>query len=184
MQAMKARILGPADGKKGMLRSIGVRFMVGGVESEGWFSLVEHPMPPRALAAPLHRHSREDEYSFVLEGRVGALLGEQIVYAEPGDLIFKPRDQWHTFWNAGDHPARILEIISPAGFERYFEELIEVATEESPPTQDRVSKIADRYGLRFDFASIPTLLAEHGLNFGPPQQRSAEHTGTTPEEVE
>jgi len=37
----------------------------------------------------------------VLEGRVGALLGDEVVYGEPGDLVFKPRNQWHTFWNAG-----------------------------------------------------------------------------------
>jgi mannose-6-phosphate isomerase-like protein (cupin superfamily) len=83
----------------------------------GGFSLVEHPMPPRALAAPLHRHSREDEYSYVIEGRMGALLGDDVVYAEPGDLVHKPRDQWHTFWNAGDAPCRILEIIAPGGLE-------------------------------------------------------------------
>jgi len=59
--------------------------------------------------ARLHRHSREDEYSYVLEGRVGALLGEEVVIGEPGDLIFKPRGQWHSFWNAGYEPARILE---------------------------------------------------------------------------
>jgi len=63
------------------------------------------------------------EYSFVLAGRLGALLGEEVVYAEAGDLMFKPRDQWHTFWNAGDTECSILEIISPAGFEHYFEEL-------------------------------------------------------------
>jgi len=86
--------------------------MVSGGESGGGFSLVEHPMAPRPLAPPLHRHSREDEYSFVLEGRAGAMLGEEVLYGQPGDLIFKPRHQWHTFWNAGDQPARILEIIS------------------------------------------------------------------------
>src|SRR4051812_31890578 len=122
------RVLGPNDGKSGSLRSMGVRFMIDGDESGGGFALVEHPMPARALAAPLHRHSREDEYSVVLEGRVGALLGEDVVYGEAGDLISKPRDQWHTFWNAGDDPARLLEIISPAGFERYFEELIDLAS--------------------------------------------------------
>ena len=107
------KVVGPADGKSGSLGMIGVRFMVDGDETEGRFSLVEHPMPPRALAAPLHRHLREDEYSFVLEGRVGALLGDEVVIASPGDLLFKPRNQWHTFWNAGDEPARILEIIAP-----------------------------------------------------------------------
>ena len=91
MAATAVRIVGPADGKLGKLGGIGVRFMVSGLESGGGFSLVEHPMEPRALAAPLHCHSREDEYSFVLEGRVGADLGGQIVFGEPGDLIFKPR---------------------------------------------------------------------------------------------
>jgi mannose-6-phosphate isomerase-like protein (cupin superfamily) len=49
----------------------------------------------------------EDEYSYVLEGRMGAQLGADIVLADVGDLVFKPRGQWHTFWNAGDGPCRI-----------------------------------------------------------------------------
>ena len=104
MEATRSKIVGPQDGKAGFLGSIGVRFMIDGVEAGERFSLVEHPMPPRALAAPLHRHNREDEYSFVLEGRMGALLGDDVVEAGPGDLVFKPRGQWHTFWNAGDEP--------------------------------------------------------------------------------
>ena len=166
MDTAAARILGPNDGKAGMLASIGVRFMVDGDESGGGFSLVEHPMPPHALAAPLHRHSREDEYSYVLEGRVGAQLGDEIVHGEPGDLMFKPRAQWHTFWNAGDEPARLLEIISPAGFERYFEELTELPTD-GPPDRAQIAEIAARYGLELDFESIPRLVEEHGLRFGP-----------------
>ena len=118
------KVVGPNDGLEGFLGSIGVRFMIDGAEAEERFSLVEHPMSPRALAAPLHLHTCEDEYSFVLEGRMGALLGEEVVEAGPGDLVFKPRNQWHTFWNAGDEPCRILEIISPAGFERFFQELV------------------------------------------------------------
>src|SRR3954447_23700277 len=118
-----AKVLGPTDGKAGTLGGIGVRFMIDGAETSERFSLVEHPMPPRGLAAPLHRHTREDEYSFVLEGQLGALLGDEVVVAGPGDLVFKPRNQWHTFWNAGDEPARILEIIAPSGFERFFREL-------------------------------------------------------------
>src|SRR5213083_952663 len=126
MEATKAKVVGPKDGKSGFLGSIGARFMIDGEETDHGFSLVEHPMSPRALAAPLHRHTREDEYSFVIEGKVGALLGEEVLIGEPGDLIFKPRNQWHTFSTAGDEPARILEIISPAGFERYFEELVDL----------------------------------------------------------
>ena len=157
----RARVLGPNDGKSADLVTLGVRFMIGGEESGGGFALVEHPLPPRSLAAPLHRHSREDEYSFVLEGRVGAQLGDEVVYGDVGDLIFKPRDQWHTFWNAGDVPARILEIISPAGFERFFDELAE------PETLDRPrATLPERYGLELDVDSIPGLLERHGLRFG------------------
>src|SRR5690348_13056101 len=125
MQAGAAgvRVVGPTGGDEVFLGSIGVRFLIDGAEAGERFAFVEHPMSPRALAAPLHRHSREDEYSFVLEGRMGALLGDEVVEAGPGDLVFKPRNQWHTFWNAGDEPCRILEIISPAGFERFFAEL-------------------------------------------------------------
>src|SRR5215217_3661835 len=155
-----AKVLKPKDAKAGMLGGIGVRFMIDGAETEGGFSLVEHPMPPRKLAAPLHRHAREEEYTFVLEGRVGALLGDEVVYGEPGDLIFKPRNQWHTFWNAGDVPARILEIISPAGFERYFEELIELLPQDGPPDPAAIGALAARYGLELDFASLPRLMRE------------------------
>jgi mannose-6-phosphate isomerase-like protein (cupin superfamily) len=79
--------------------------MIDGEEVDRRFSLVEHPMSARALAAPIHKHTREDEYSYVLQGSVGALLGDEVVIGKPGDLIFKPRNQWHTFWNAGDEPA-------------------------------------------------------------------------------
>lgn len=101
------RLVGPADGKRVDLTTLGVRFMIWSAESGGGFSLVEHPIPPRALCAPLHRHTHEDEYSYVLEGRMGAQLGDDVVFADVGDLVFKPRGQWHTFWNAGDDPCRI-----------------------------------------------------------------------------
>jgi mannose-6-phosphate isomerase-like protein (cupin superfamily) len=159
-----ATVLGPADGKAGFLGSIGVRFMVDGGESGGGFSLVEHPMSPRALAAPLHRHGREDEYSYVVEGQVGALLGDEVVVAGPGDLIFKPRGQWHTFWNAGDEPARILEVLSPAGFERFFEELVDLGgvTEAEPEV---LGALCARYELEMDPDSVPGLVERFGLRF-------------------
>ena len=165
METGSAKVLGPRDGKSGFLGSIGVRFMISGAESGGGFSLVEHPMPPRALGAPLHRHSREDEYSYVLEGRVGALLGNDVLVGGPGDLIFKPRNQWHTFWNDGDEPARILEIISPAGFERYFAELVELGGSRTASPLD-LRSLSERYGLEVKPQSIPELLERFGLRLG------------------
>jgi mannose-6-phosphate isomerase-like protein (cupin superfamily) len=158
------RVVGPGDGRAGFIGSIGVRFLIDGLESGGGFSLVEHPMSARALAAPLHRHSREDEYSYVVEGRVGALLGDDVVEGGPGDLIVKPRGQWHTFWNAGDEPARLLEIISPAGFERYFAELVEVGGSTALEPSERAA-LAARYGLEVDSGSIPALVDRFGLEF-------------------
>ncbi len=162
MAQASAKVVGPADGKAGTLGGIGVRFMIGGEEASGGFSLVEHPMPPRALAAPLHRHNCEDEYSYVLEGRVGALLGDEVLIGEPGDLIFKPRHQWHTFWNAGDEPARILEIISPAGFENFFDELVDMggALAAAP---EALGELCGRYELEMDPDSIPGLVERFGL---------------------
>jgi mannose-6-phosphate isomerase-like protein (cupin superfamily) len=161
------RIIGPKDGKAGSLGSIGVRFMIHRSEAGGDFSLVEHPMPPRRLAAPLHLHTREDEYSYVLEGRMGALLGDEVVEAGAGDLVFKPRDQWHTFWNAGDEPARILEIIAPGGFEGFFGELVDMggSTEADP---EALRALCERYGLGMQPDTVPGLCERFGLEFGGP----------------
>ncbi len=161
------KIVGPQDAQEGFLGSIGVRFMIDGPDASERFSLVEHPMSPRALAAPLHRHTREDEYSYVLEGRMGALLGDDVVEAGPGDLVYKPRDQWHTFWNAGDEPCRILEIISPAGFERFFRELSDMGGVMGAG-EDALAELNDRYGLEMQPETVPDLVQRFGLRVGEP----------------
>jgi mannose-6-phosphate isomerase-like protein (cupin superfamily) len=153
------RKVGPTDGHVAELGGCDARFLVWSEESGGGFSLVEHPIPPRSLCAPLHRHTGVDEYSFVLEGRMGALLGDDVVYTEAGELAFKPRDQWHTFWNAGDEPARVLEVISPGGFEHFFREFDETTKDGS---FDPVA-LGERYGIEFEMESVPRLCAEHGL---------------------
>lgn len=118
MPAPVRHVLGPDDGEAVHLLALGVRFMIDGATPGGAFSLVEHPLPPRALGSPVHTHANEDEYTYVLEGRVGVQLGNEVVEAGPGELVFKPRGVAHAFWNAGDEPARMLELISPAGFEK------------------------------------------------------------------
>ena len=164
MHATTARVVGPCDGKAGFLGSIGVRFMLDGDDAGDRVAVVEHPMSAHALASPLHRHVREDEYSYVVEGHVGALLGEEVLIAGPGDLIFKPRNQWHTFWNAGDEPARLLEIISPAGFEQFFAELVELGgVAQADP--EVLAGLCERYELEMDPSSVPDLIQRFGLQF-------------------
>lgn len=140
------------------LGGFGVRWKIEGAQAGGRFSVVHHPLGARALAAPLHRHRREDEYSYVLTGTLGALLGDNVVTAGPGTWVFKPRDQWHTFWNAGDAPCEIIEIISPAGFENFFREM--------PSTLPDVGKLvalAAKYDVELDMPSVPGLCQRFGL---------------------
>lgn len=146
----------------GAIEAVRDRFMIEATETDGRFALLQHLMPGRALAAPMHRHSGEDEYSFVLQGRLGAVLGEEEVFANAGELVFKPRGQWHTFWNAGDEPAVILEIISPGGFEQAFRELHALGDELTP---EKMAEIAARYGCEADFEATAPLIERHGLTF-------------------
>ena len=166
MQAMSTQyIVGPSEGEQVRLLALGVRFLIDGATTGGRFSLVEHPLPPRALGAPMHTHRNEDEYSFVLEGRMGLQLGEEVLEAGPGDLVFKPRSIPHTFWNAGDEPLRILELISPAGFENYFRELAPALAEHGPGSP-AVAAVRERYDLDLDPQSVPILAERHGLRLG------------------
>jgi len=142
---------------------LGVEWKFDGKESEGRFSIVHHPIAPRALAAPLHYHRNEDEYSYVLEGTLGALLGDDVVTAGPGTWVMKPRGQWHTFWNAGDTPCRIIEVISPAGFENYFREIAEAWGD-----VEALRRISARYSLEMDLESVPGLCRRFGLSFPAP----------------
>ncbi len=136
------------------------RFMVEGHDSGGRFALVEHTIAPGALAAPMHMHSNEDEYTYVLAGTFAAMLGDHEVQAEPGDLVFKPRGQWHTFWNPGDQPTRVLEIISPAGLEQFFR-LVDAPEAE----QDMVAigEMAARIGCDVDEAATAALVERLGV---------------------
>ena len=107
--------------------------------------MIHQLVAPRALVAPLHRHHREDEYSYVLTGTFGALLGDGVVTAEPGTWVFKPRGQWHTFWNAGDIPCEIIEVISPAGFEDFFREFRAIW-----PDRSKSAELLRKYELDMD----------------------------------
>ena len=160
---MGAHVLGPYDGEvAGAPESRTDRFMIDSTDTGGRLTVIEHTLPPHVLAGPLHHHSREDEYSYVLEGQLGAMLGDQEVIAEVGDLVYKPRSQWHTFWNPGDSPTRVLELITPAGLEDLFRELGDPGVELDPAT---LPALAARYGCQVDFQATATILQRHGLRF-------------------
>ena len=157
------RVLGPRDGEVAGAPGFRTdRFMIDGGDTGARLSVVEHTLAPHVLAGPLHFHTREDEYSYVLEGRLGALLGDEEVVAGPGDLVFKPRGQWHTFWNAGDTTTRILELITPAGLEDLFRELGALGGDLDPAA---LPALAERYGCQVDFEGTATVIERYGLRF-------------------
>ncbi|WP_210241650.1 MULTISPECIES: cupin domain-containing protein [unclassified Mesorhizobium] len=158
-------VLGPDEGQLVYLFALSARYMIDGNTTNRAFSLVEHRLPARALGAPLHTHRNEDEYSYILQGSIGLQLGEQILVAGPGDLVMKPRGVPHAFWNAGDDEARLLELISPAGFEGYFRELAPLLAVQ-PVDEAAIGEIVARYELDIDFSSIPALAERHGLRLG------------------
>ena len=165
MDSSTKPVLRPDEGQFVHLLALGVRFMIDGERTAGAFSLVEHPLPPRALGSPLHTHRNEDEYSYILEGQIGLQLGDETLLAKAGDLVFKPRGIPHAFWNAGDEPARLLEIISPAGFENYFRELAPLLAAEKRDAA-AIGEVVAKYDLEIDFATIPLLTEQHGLHVG------------------
>jgi quercetin dioxygenase-like cupin family protein len=157
------RILRAGDGEPmGDPAGVRDRFLVDGVDADGRFALVQHLFPPKALLAPMHRHHLEDEYSYVLYGRIGAILGEKEVVAEAGDLLFKPREQWHTAWNAGDEPAAVLELISPAGLETFFRW---IDTLPGFPSPEEMAEAAAPYRCDIDFERTGEVIDRHGLTF-------------------
>jgi quercetin dioxygenase-like cupin family protein len=142
---------------------LGNRYLLRGDETGGRFALLEHTIPPRALAAPMHTHEREDEFSLVLQGHVGAQVGDEVIVAGPGELIRKPRGVPHAFWNAGDEEARLMEMISPAGFEAYFAEMAPILNADGPPDVAALAAVQARYGLTMDMSSVDRLAREHDL---------------------
>lgn len=115
----------------------------------------------------MHTHRDVNELSYVLEGEIGARIGDQELHAGPGTLVLKPKGIPHTFWNAGSSPARLLELIWPAGFERYFEELDQLlSSTDGQPDPAQIVQLADKYGMEMDFGSVSELMEKYGVKLG------------------
>ncbi len=161
-------VVRPGEGRSGRLGSIGVDFKLWGAATGGALSVVEHPFPVGALVGP-HLHTREDEYSIVTEGEIGFRSGDREVVLGAGGYITKPRGELHAMWNAGSVPARMIEIISPAGFEIFFREIADLIAA-GPPDPAAAVALAERYGLQFAEPDwLPDVISRYGLR--PPPGR-------------
>lgn len=159
-------IVQPGEGDEGSLGTIGVVFKLFGKDTGGELSIVEHPFPVGSLVPP-HIHTREDEYSIVTEGEIGFRSGDREVVLGAGGYITKPRGELHTMWNAGKVPARMIEVIQPAGFEGFFWELAEQMAS-GPPDPEMIGKLAEEYGLQFAEAEwLPGIISRYDLPHPP-----------------
>ena len=153
-------------GETVLIGSFGTIYKVLSDATGGSVAVVEHALEPGLLAAPLHRHTHEEEVSYVLEGEVTVQQGADITTAGVSTYVVKPRGMFHTFWNSGSTTLRLIEVIAPGGFERYFRELAGFVPKDGPPDMEGITMLGRRYGLEFDMSSIPTLMERHGLRLG------------------
>ncbi|HEY8869445.1 MAG TPA: cupin domain-containing protein [Candidatus Limnocylindrales bacterium] len=160
---MSRFVIGQADGDvMALVGGIGVQFKVEGEWTGGAVSIVEHPVPAGAFALP-HTHSKEDEISYVLDGTLGAEIDGEEMTIQAGQYLLKPRGLKHAFWNPTDKPARIIEVIAPAGLERFFRTMGTLRP--VPGTEDfdtAMALVAER-GVETHFDEREAFLARHGL---------------------
>lgn len=152
---------GPHEPDLPLAPGVGVAFRLGGEETGGQVAVVEHPFAVGALVPP-HVHTLEDEFSIVTAGLMGFRSGSDEVVLGPGGYISKPRGELHAMWNAGNEEARIIEVITPAGFEGFFRELSGMVGS-GPPDPEEIGRLAAAYGLFFDDAWVPELTAKYHL---------------------
>ena len=130
-------------------------FLAVGAQTGGAYFIFEAIVPP-GVGPPPHIHRREEEAFYILEGTLDITLGDKQLKASAGDFVHTPRGTVHTFRNAGNVNARMLVVCSPAGLEKYFEEVFEPVQDLSaspPPVTDALIACllaaAPKYGIEF-----------------------------------
>jgi quercetin dioxygenase-like cupin family protein len=139
-------LIGPDDGQN--LPLLGIVHKVTAEKSGGSLTIEEWGLPPGQMIPP-HTHTREDECNFVLEGELTCDVGGEIVVAPAGSYVLKLRDVPHALYNAGTVSVRVLEILTPGGFESYFDEYEELASRAVDEEEHRRARaeLGERYGV-------------------------------------
>ncbi|MFP5345922.1 MAG: cupin domain-containing protein [Actinomycetes bacterium] len=119
---------------------------------------------PPGIATPLHRHTREAEAFFLVEGRMSYQAGEEMFELYDGCFLYLPPQLPHAFRIRGDRPARILALTLPAGLLGLYDEVGIPAAERRVPGDDGQSmeveipkwaQVSPGYGLEVLGPPIP-----------------------------
>jgi uncharacterized cupin superfamily protein len=145
-------------------RALGTTYKVLETSVGGTAGIIEHTLEAKSLGAPMHKHTREDEISYVLEGELTVIQNGKIKTARPGQCITKPRNIFHTFWNSTDQRIRFLEFITPGNFQYYFAEMAPYLLPGKSPQMDKIKETAAKYGLIVDPYGADEIVKQYGLN--------------------
>jgi quercetin dioxygenase-like cupin family protein len=145
-------------------RALGTTYKVLSESVGGSAAIVEHTLEAKSLGAPMHKHTLENEISYVLEGELSVIQNGEVQTAKQGEFIVKPMGIFHTFWNAGDNLLRFIEIITPGNFEYYFADLAPFLLKGQPPQMDKVRETGAKYGLIVDPSFSEEIIKKYGLN--------------------
>ena len=144
-------------------RALGTTYKVLSSSVNGSAAIVEHTLEAKSIGAPMHKHTYEDEISYVLEGNLSVFQNGEVQTAGVGEYIVKPRGIFHTFWNAGNERIRFVEVISPGNFENYFFEIAPFLQIGRPLQLDKISAIVAKYGLVMDMSAGEEIVRKYGL---------------------
>ena len=154
------KMVAPGEGKTVMLFGVRFRYKVESGDCGGSLAVLEVEIPAKTLVKP-HTHAREDEFSLVIEGTVGARVGDRVLQAGPGTYLIKPRSVPHAMWNAASAPAKVVEILCPGGLESYFEELAPILAQHGTPPE--YYQLAETYGITIQNDWIEDLESTYGV---------------------
>lgn len=118
-------------------------------DAHGAVAIFRHPVKPMS-APPLHRHSREDEWFYVLDGEITLEIDGSRTILHSGDSAYSPRGTAHAYQNFGNTTAEIMTLVTPgSNFNQFFEELSLFCNQQSAPDQAGMGPIAKKYGIEF-----------------------------------
>jgi quercetin dioxygenase-like cupin family protein len=135
-------VIVPNDGPM-LSGPFGVVVKVRAEHTNAIMSVIEETIPPGSRITP-HTH-QNDVWVYVLAGEIGVLVGDTVAQAYAGSWVLKPRNVVHAMWNPGLQPAQVMEVLTPGGSERWFEELASLLPGDSVGFEEA----CHRHGIRF-----------------------------------
>ncbi len=138
-------ILNPGEGKTVLVPGHKITHKISGEDTDGRFSLLEVEL--NGDGPPQHIHKTEDETFYVLEGEVKFLLGEHTSIAKAGTFVNIPRGTRHAFCRVDKKNAKLLATFTPAGFEKFFDEAIDVDVTDTEAYVAKAKELAKMYNM-------------------------------------